>query len=75
MSWSTAKYMGLALASSLAACNQLEPIESESGGEGGGVPPVVRAAFEQSCGFAGCHAPGSNKPFLAGTDLENELQG
>lgn len=77
MSWSTAKYACLALASTLAGCNQLEAIETESGGGGeGGIPPAVRAAFEQSCGFAGCHGPGTGiSPTLAGEGLENELKG
>lgn len=76
MSWSTAKSLCLALASSLAlaGCNQLEAIETESGGGGvTKVPQPVREAFEASCGFAGCHAAGANVPVLAGPELDGIL--
>lgn len=71
----------LLLASSLAlvACNQLEAIDDSegSGGSegGGGMPPEVRAAFEGSCGFSGCHGPGDNPPTLAGPALDGIVGG
>ena len=53
----------------LPACNQLEAIEGDSGG-GGGVPPVVQTAFEESCGKAGCHGEsGPTAPVLAGPGI------
>ena len=53
----------------LPACNQLEAIEQDSGG-GGGVPPVVQAAFEESCGKSGCHGEsGPTAPVLAGPGI------
>lgn len=62
----------LALASlALAACNQLEAIGEDSGtGGGGGIPPAVRAAFEESCGKSGCHSSGGVAPVLAGAELD-----
>lgn len=58
----------------LAGCNQLEKLdETDSAGESG-IPPEVRAAFEQSCGKGGCHVSGGPAPTLAGGALD-ELVG
>jgi hypothetical protein len=55
----------------LPACNQLEALEGDSGG-GSSVPPLVRQAFEESCGKSGCHAEsGPTAPPLAGASLDN----
>lgn len=77
MSFRPVTSLCLALAAlPLAACNQLEPIEEETGGSNvGGIPPAVRAAFEASCGKSGCHAPGATLPTLAGTELDAILTG
>jgi hypothetical protein len=76
MSFRPATSLCLALAAlPLMACNQLEPIEEETGGGGGGIPPAVRAAFEASCGKSGCHAAGGVQPVLAGAELDGILTG
>lgn len=77
MFFRAAKSLCLAVASlPLAACNQLEAIDTETGGGGGGgIPPAVRAAFEQSCGKTGCHSAGANAPTLAGAELDAILTG
>lgn len=79
MSLTPAKSVCLALLSSLplAACNQLEAIdETDGGGGGGGIPTVVRQAFTESCGKAGCHGEtGPTAPALAGAKLDDILTG
>lgn len=57
----------------LPACNGLEAIDAEdSGSSGNSVPPAVRAAFEGSCGYSGCHAEsGPTAPVLAGEAIGN----
>lgn len=77
MSFRPVTSLCLALAAlPLAACNQLEPIEEDTGGNGGGgIPPAVRMAFEASCGKTGCHSAGANTPVLAGAELDAILTG
>lgn len=60
----------------LLGCNQLEAIQDSGSGGGGGVPPAVRAAFEESCGKTGCHGEGGpTTPPLAGQGLDGVLTG
>lgn len=54
----------------LPACNQLEAVDQDTGG-GSSMPPVVRQAFEESCGKAGCHTESGVTPPLAGASLDN----
>ncbi len=60
----------IALGFGLTGCNQLERVDA-SGVSGGGddIPPEVRAAFERSCGKAGCHVAGAQSPTLAGDGI------
>ncbi|MCA9720404.1 MAG: hypothetical protein H6713_28505 [Myxococcales bacterium] len=62
---SLARAVGLSLALGLTltqvgACGSIEPVGDETDSDGAAaVPDQVRAAFEESCGKAGCHAGGS----------------
>ncbi len=64
----------LGLGLGLAGCNQLEKIDGTDTAGASGMPPEVRAAFEESCGKSGCHVAGGTAPTLAGGSLD-ELAG
>lgn len=54
----------------LAGCNQLVKLDDTDSGGGSGIPPEVRAAFEESCGKVGCHVAGGTAPTLTGGSLD-----
>ena len=64
----------LGLGLGLAGCNQLEKLDGTDTAGASGMPPEVRAAFEESCGKSGCHVAGGTAPALAGGSLD-ELVG
>jgi hypothetical protein len=53
----------------ISGCGGLTPIEDD-GGEGGAVPPAVRAAFAGSCATPGCHDSGSRAGGLSLADAD-----
>jgi hypothetical protein len=54
----------------LAGCNQLEKLGATDTAGATGMPPEVRAAFEDSCGKSGCHVAGGTAPTLTGGSLD-----
>lgn len=75
MNWNIHARFAVCVALLLPACNQLERLDEDSEG-GSTVPPLVVAAFTESCGKSGCHAEsGPTAPVLAGANAIEGLIG